>query len=331
MDTEGRKKLIFILKVLQNSNKAMSSKKIAGQLASYGYFLPERTIRHYLKICDENGFTQKADSRATRIITQKGIDEISNSFVLEKVGIMSTKINNLSYEMDFSIKKKKGTVILNMSLLDKKTFHKHKSEIRKVFDNNLGMGNYVFFVDNLSQFPEFSHMETKNKIALGTICSITLNGILLRLNIYVNSVFGGLLELKNHQPYRFTQIIRYDGTSLDPIEIFLRGRMTSVNEYLLTGNGKIAASFREIPAVAYFEVLKLKKILEKIGLNGILVLGKPGSPLCGISVKEGMVGMIVVGGLNPFAPLVEKNIEVANYALHNLINFEELIMYNQIL
>jgi repressor of nif and glnA expression len=62
-----------------------------------------------------------------------------------------------------------------------------------------------------------------------------------------------------------------------------------------------------------------------------LVLGKPGSPLCGISVKEGMVGMIVVGGLNPFAPLVEKNIEVANYALHNLINFEELIMYNQIL
>ena len=107
--------------------------------------------------------------------------------------------------------------------------------------------------------------------------------------------------------------------------------MTSVNDYLLTGNGKIAASFREIPAIAYFEVLKLKKILEKTGLNGILAIGKPGSPLCRIPVKEGMVGMIVVGGLNPFAPLVEKNIEVHNYALHTLINFEELIKYNKVL
>lgn len=331
MDTEARKKLIFILKVLENNNKAMSSKKIAGQLASYGYFLPERTIRHYLKICDEFGFTKKTDSRATRIITKKGIDEISNSFVLEKVGIMSTKINTFSYEMDFSLKKRKGSVILNISLLEKKAFSKYKSDIKKVFENNLSMGKYILFIEDFSQIFKFNHTETKNKVALGTICSITLNGILLRQNIYVNSVFGGLLEMQNRRPYRFTQLIRYDGTSLDPIEIFLRGRMTSVNDYLLTGNGKIAASFREIPAIAYFEVLKLKKILEKTGLNGILAIGKPGSPLCGIPVKEGMVGMIVVGGLNPFAPLVEKNIEVHNYALHTLINFEELIKYNKVL
>ena len=55
MEREIRKKIIIILKVLQNNNVAISSKKIAGQLASYGSFLPERTIRHYLKICDENG------------------------------------------------------------------------------------------------------------------------------------------------------------------------------------------------------------------------------------------------------------------------------------
>ncbi|MBN2532075.1 MAG: DUF128 domain-containing protein [Spirochaetales bacterium] len=331
MDKEARKKMIFILKVLENNNKAMSSRKIASHLATYGYFLPERTIRHYLKICDENGFTEKNDSRSTRVITQKGIDEISNSFVLEKVGIMSTKINTLSYEMDFSIKKRKGTVILNISLLEKKVFTKYKSNIKEVFENNLSMGKYLLLMEDLSRISQFSHMEVKNKLALGTICSITLNGILLRHNIYVNPVFGGLLEMQDRRPYRFTQLIRYDGTSLDPIEIFLRGRMTSINEYLSTGNGKIAASFREIPAIAYFEVLKLEKTLEKTGLNGILSIGKPGLPLCGISVKEGMCGMIVVGGLNPFAPLVEKNIEVQNYALHTLINFEELVIYNKVL
>ena len=62
--------------------------------------------------------------------------------------------------------------------------------------------------------------------------------------------FGGLLQVSDHKPLRFTQIINYDGTTLDPLEIFIKGRMTSVSQAVSTGEGVIGASFREIPAPA---------------------------------------------------------------------------------
>jgi hypothetical protein len=88
------------------------------------------------------------------------------------------------------------------------------------------------------------------EVAIGTICSVTLNGIFRMAGIPVSSRFGGLMEIRDGRPARFTQIINYDGTTIDPVEIFLKGRMTHVREAAATGRGTIGVSFREIPAVA---------------------------------------------------------------------------------
>ena len=45
------------------------------------------------------------------------------------------------------------------------------------------------------------------------------------------------------------ELIYYAGSSLDPSEVFIRARMTSVTGVSRTGNGKILANFREIPAL----------------------------------------------------------------------------------
>ena len=77
-----------------------------------------------------------------------------------------------------------------------------------------------------------------------TICSVTLNGVFRSHGIPMAARFGGLLELHDRQPVRFSQIINYDGTTIDPIEIFIRGRMTRVAEAARTGTGVIGAGFR---------------------------------------------------------------------------------------
>jgi hypothetical protein len=136
-----------------------------------------------------------------------------------------------------------------------------------------------------------------------------------------------LLEISKGRPVRFTQAINYDGSSIDPLEIFIKGGMTRVNEAVLTGNGRIGASFREIPSVAISRVEKLRKRLDKAGLGGILLIGRPGQPLLDIPVAEGRAGMIVAGGLNPMAAVEESGIVTENLAMGALVEFNNMIPF----
>ena len=157
-----------------------------------------------------------------------------------------------------------------------------------------------------------------------------INGILIHAGIPVTSRFGGLLEVYEGEPYRFTEIIHYDGSSLDPLEIFIKGKMTSVSEAVRTGRGRIGASFREIPSSALPQMRKLVKQLEGIGLGAILAVGKPNQPLLDIPVVEGKAGIIVAGGLNPMAAVEESGIRTENLAMGTLLDFSELVSYKDV-
>ena len=77
------------------------------------------------------------------------------------------------------------------------------------------------------------------------------------------SRFGGLLELRNGQSTRFVEIIHYDGTSIDPLEVFIRSGMTNYTGAIRDGNGRIGASFRELPADSRKRVQGLAEKLER--------------------------------------------------------------------
>ena len=168
---------------------------------------------------------------------------------------------------------------------------------------------------------------TEGKIGIGTVCSVTINGIFLHEGIHITSRFGGLLEMHKGRPVRFTEIINYDGSSIDPLEVFIKGGMTSVNDAVLTGNGRIGASFREVPSMAIPAVEKLRKRLDKVGLGGILLIGRPGQPLLDIPVAEGRAGMVVAGGLNPLAAIEESGIATQNIAMGALYDFRQMLPF----
>ena len=87
---------------------------------------------------------------------------------------------------------------------------------------------------------------------------------------------------------------------------------------------------REIPAVAVPQVRRLQGKLDRLGLGGILAIGKPSRPLLEIPVPEGRAGLIVVGGLNPLAAVHEAGIETHNKALTGLVDFTELFDYTEL-
>jgi repressor of nif and glnA expression len=197
-----------------------------------------------------------------------------------------------------------------------------------VFDAGLGMGVYATKAREGEQIGHF--VVPKGKIAIGSVCSVTVNGVLLKAGIPTTSRFGGVLELHDGVPYRFTDMIHYEGTSLDPLEIFIKGGLTSVRQAASTGNGRIGAGFREVPTAALGELERVRAILKEAGLGGIMMIGKPNQPLLDIPVTDGRTGVIVAGGLNPASAVEEAGIPTTNHALSCLYEFGDLAHYTEL-
>ncbi len=324
MDITSQRKIVSILKILTDAGKPLGGTRIAAKLQDVGIDLSQRMVRNYLQRMDQNGLTQNLGKKGRRI-TPKGEEELKSAFVIEKVGFVASKIDNLTYQMDFSLRKKKGKIILNISSIDIRDIDEAIHQVQLAFRAGLGMGRFVVLGFPGSKVG--NGIIGGGKVAISTVCSVTINGILLNEGIHTTSRFGGLLELVEGRPFRFTEIINYDGSSIDPLEIFIKGSMTSVREAVLTGNGKIGASFREVPSMGMPRIEMIRKRLDSVGLGGIMMIGKPGRPLLDIPVSEGRVGMIVAGGLNPIAAVEESGIATENVAMGSLFEFEQLVPF----
>ena len=323
MDIDKKRKMVAILRILNQAEKPLGSDGISEQLINLGFNLRARMVRYYLNLTDKKGMTRNLGRRG-HTITDLGRKELEVAVAIDKVGYVNSRIDELAYQMDFNEDTRTGSVIMNISIIQAYYENQIVNQVGCVLKNKLGMGQHVWMGRPGQSMPNLSKPVPKNHIALGTICSVTLNGILLRHGITMNSRFGGLLELHEGTPVRFSQIIHYDGTTIDPLEIFIKGKMTSVLQAAQTGTGRIGASFREIPLVTLTDVKTIIEKLEKIGLGGVLMIGKPNQPLLDIPVSTGHAGLIVAGGLNPVAALEESDLTTENRSLHCLCDFSQL-------
>jgi hypothetical protein len=164
-------------------------------------------------------------------------------------------------------------------------------------------------------------------MGLATVCSVVINGVLLKAGIPTESRFGGVLEIRDSKPRRFVAIINYAGTSLDPSEQYIRAKMTTVGEAARTGQGKILANFREIPAPSRALAQEVIASLREAGIYGVYALGNTSEPICQIALGLNRVGMVLLGGLNPVAAAVEAGIEIENIAESGMIEFSQLTSF----
>lgn len=321
------KKRLLILSVLKEAGEPLGSQRITEILESRHYEISERTVRFHLKELDKLGLTE-CIGREGRRITAKGLAELSHSRIFEKIGFLAARIDEMSYQMKFDLAKRQGTVVINLSLVNFREAQAMKHLIMSVFEAGFSMGRLLSFFEPGERVGEVE--VPPGMLGIGTVCSITLNGVLIAHGIPVCSRFGGLLEYCNSRPQRFIAIINYEGTTLDPLEIFIKSGMTNYSGAVKNGNGCIGASFREVPASSRSQVLSLARELEEVGLGGFLEVGYPGRDLFDIPVSEGRLGAVVIGGLNPVAILEENGISVFSRALSALLEFERLFPYTEI-
>ncbi len=326
MKERKKKKELSILRVLKNSGTPLTSTKIAQELVALGQEISERTVRLYLQEMEQDGLTVNSGKRG-HTISEKGLDEFDSSNVIDKVGFLSAKIDTMTYQMNFDLNTASGKVVINVTLVEPGIFARSIPLVKKVYKKGYAMGHLLTFLGPGETLGNVTVPE--GTIGIGTVCSITLNGVLLKNAIPTTSRFGGLLELQNGKPLRFAEIIMYDGTSIDPLEIFIRSGMTNYIDAVQTGNGRIGASFREFPAESRDMVEHLDRKMKRIGLGGLLRIGLPGQSLLDIPVSEGRVGAIIIGGLNPVSIMEETGVRLYSRALAGLIDFRKLFHYEE--
>ncbi|MEE9910565.1 MAG: NrpR regulatory domain-containing protein [Deltaproteobacteria bacterium] len=316
------RKAILILKILHESPDSLGARVIARKMAERNVQLSERTVRYHLKFMDERGLTKLVGRRDGRMITEKGLAEISDARVQDKIGLSISRIDVLSFKTTFDLKKKRGLVPVNISIFPKEQFQQALKIMKPVFHKNLAVSSRVAVAAAGKMLGDV--VVPQGKVGLATICSIVINGVLLKYGIPIDSKFGGILQIRKGEILRFVELIHYAGSSLDPSEIFIRGKMTSVRDVVKNGEGKILANFREIPSLSRTLVDGVVHDFAKAGINGVLSIGDIGHPLCQTQVDVNKIGMILVGGLNPVAAAYEEGLDVDNKAMSTVMEFEKL-------
>jgi len=320
--SDAERKIIAILKVLSESSEPLGSITIARELERHGIFLSERAVRYHLRITDERGYTQPL-GRDGRMITPQGLEELRMALAPDQVGFILEKLELLAFNTTFDPEKRSGQLPINTSLFDKDQFPHALTAMRDVFKAGLCVSELVATAAEGDRLG--GAVIPGGKIGFATVCSVVINGVLLKSGVPIESRFGGVLEIRDSKPRRFVAIINYGGTSLDPSEQYIRAGMTSVGEAARTGSGKILANFREIPAPSRSIIEEVIARLKEAGIGGVYVLGNTSEPVCQIAVGLNRVGVVLLGGLNPVAAAIEAGVYAENIAESGMIEFERLV------
>lgn len=318
---EVERKVATILKVLSESTEPLGARVIARRLSDYGVDLGERAVRYHLKFMDERGLTRLI-GRDGRLVTQSGIDELKSAMVGDKVGFVISKIELLAFQTTFNWEERRGRVPVNITLFPKEQFKKALKIMRGAFEAGICISDLVAVANEGETLVGTTVPE--GKVGFATICSIIINGALLKAGIPMDSKFGGLLQMRNKKSFRFVDLIEYSGSSVDPSEIFITSRMTSVGQVASSGEGKVLANFRQMPALCRPVAETVISGLRKAGFGGLLVMGDTSQSVGEVPVDLNKIGVIILGGLNPVAAAVEAGMEAESHAMSAVMEYQDL-------
>jgi HTH-type transcriptional regulator, global nitrogen regulator NrpRI len=323
------RKITAILKILSDSASPLGSRNISRLLEEQGIYLGERAVRYHLKIMDERGMTRSAGHKDGRTITGPGLEELRNSLVTDKIGFVGSRIEQLAYQTNAGLRSNTGRVPVDVSLFATADYPRALRVMKNVFEAGLCSSVLVAVVGEGNKLGDT--IVPAGKIGFATVCNVAVNGCLLKAGIPAHARFGGVLQMRGGQPYRFIDLIDFSGSTIDPADIFIAGRMTAVGKAAAEGEGKVLAGYHEIPMISVSKAEELLQRLRNSDLISFAVLARPGEKICEIPFNQEKVGLITLSGLNPAAAVAEAGIEVINRAMCGMMEVSKLRHVSELL
>ena len=314
-DSQVQRKLVEILRIIKESNSAIGARLIADRLNERGYRIGERGVRYHLRILDERRFTRKQGYEG-RVLMPAGLKELEHALVSDRLGFVIITIEKMIYSTTFDQNTRKGNIVVNNSIIDLDHFDPVIDIIEETNNSGYTVSPYIGLIEENT--PEVRI--PPGKIGIATVCSITIDGILLKNGIPVDTKYGGLIEIKNGKPHKFKDLIASRATTIDPMKIFLSRKMTSITPAIRDGHGKVLASTREIPLSAEKNVEEILKTAEKVGICGLIQNNE--ETLLQTTPNRAIIP--IYAGINAVGAVEEKGIPITNHPVSQLMKFEEM-------
>jgi repressor of nif and glnA expression len=323
------RKITAILKILSESRTPLGSRIISNLLEEQGISLGERAVRYHLKLMDERGLTRSVGHKDGRTITPPGLEELRNSLVTDKLGFVGSKIERLAYQTNVGLRSATGRIPVDISLFNQKDFPRAVKAMKLIFQSGLCSSGLIALAGEGARLGEI--LVPPGKVGFATVCSVAVNGCLLKAGIPAYARFGGLLQFKDGQPYRFVDLIEFSGSTIDPSDIFIAGRMTNVLQAAGNGHGKVLAGYHEIPLMSVGKADELLQRLKNSNLVSFTYLARPGETLCEIPHNQDKIGLVTLSGLNPVAGAVESGINVTNHPMCCMLDIVKLRPFSELI
>jgi repressor of nif and glnA expression len=222
------------------------------------------------------------------------------------------RIENLMHQVTFNPVRMEGKIITNTSMVK----HEDLNAVLGIFSDTIHSG--------LAVCPVIKIEDLEAHVKIHTACSLTIDGVLLKHGIPIRPKGGGIIEIIEREPIRFTDMLMYWATTIDPIDILMAQELTGITGMMRTGNGRILGNLQEAPMLARDRIEEILDSMAAAEFAGVLDLGEPNIDVLGISVERDHLGIALVGGTNLVAAAIEYGIEIKNESISGLTEISEM-------
>lgn len=233
-----------------------------------------------------------------------------------------TRIEEYALHVTYEPHEMRGDIIYNLSLIQKGAYGEATAILKDAWNAGLCVSDRVKFLQSGETIGDFTI--PSGTIGICTVCSITFDALLMQRGVPLNMIGGGIVEIEDRVPRRFTHIIQFEHTTIDPLQVLLSQEITSVSSVMTRGSGSILANLRECHMEAEPIIGNVLDDLTAAEFTGILDVGVPNTPLLGIPVTPEYLGIALVGGTNPIAIFKESGLWAQTLALKGVMDIREM-------
>lgn len=247
---------------------------------------------------------------------------------MEQLKFVNHRIDEYALQVTYDPSTEAGKVIFNLTLIKEEDRDYAVKIIHQSYRAGICVSDRMLIAEPGEEIG--GKTIPKGHYGIVTMCSITLDAILLKNGIPINPIGGGLLEIRDHSPHRFTSLIRYDATTIDPTQVLIDQGSTFIREVIRSGNGSILANIRESHMEAEPLLFELLDQFGSVGFTGILDVGNPNRPMFGVPITTNYQGIVMIGGANPIGAFIESGRWADTTAMKGLISASRLVHIDEI-
>jgi repressor of nif and glnA expression len=236
---------------------------------------------------------------------------------------VNNTIEDYAMQVTFDPREGTGKVVYNISLVKNEDLETAISIFKDAYKSGICVSGLVRFVEGGKKIGDL--VIPPGETAIITMCSSTLDGILLKRGVPLNPIGGGVVEIERRIPRRFTHIILYEHTTIDPLQVLISQEITSITQVMRKGSGNILANIRQCHMEAESLIGEVMDDLAGSSFSGILDVGLPNTPALGVAVDPQYMGIVAVGGTNPIAAIREDGVNIVTHAIKGLLEADTMV------